>query len=245
MTTAKGKLFMPIDMIEATTATQVRVKLDKGKIAEYQEDIENGAIMPAVDVYAEQGSARHILADGFHRLMAAVNAGKTEIEVVVHEGGMHKALIHALGANGDHGLRRSNADKVNAVRLALKDPEISGHTQQEIADICGVSKKTVSRVSLRDTTSNKPGKKVKPEENGPENNRPTLPEPTQAEIERDELRAALKAVRAFPYEGKDAVKLELDPDDLEALEYCSAWMAHAVIACRQPTLEKTKGEFDA
>lgn len=222
---SEGKLFMPIEMIEATTATQVRTKLHKDVIALYQEDIEAGAVMPPVDVFAEQGSARHILADGFHRLLATVNAGKDEIEVRVHEGGMHEALMFALSANRAHGLRRTNSDKINAVKLALKDPAISQHTQEEIADICGVSRKTVSRVSLRDTTEN-------PEDPKASDKRPTKTPPTQAEIERDELRAAMKAIRAFPYEGGDAVKLELDPDDAADAEYCSAWLAHAVIACR-------------
>jgi transposase len=226
----EGKLFMPIEMIEATTATQVRVKLDRSLIDRYTEDIKNGAIMPPVDVFAEQGSSRHILADGFHRVIAAVNADKSEIEVKVHEGGMHEALIFALSANRTHGQRRTNADKINAVKLALKDPKLSGLPQQEIADVCGVSINTVSRVSLRDTTDNK--KAATPEDNKPENNRPTKAAPTQAEVERDELRAATKAIRAFPYEGGDAVKLALDPDDVADLEYCSAWMAHAVIACR-------------
>jgi len=229
----QGKLFMPLDMIEATTATQVRTKLHKEWIDLYQEDIEKGAIMPPVDVFAEQGSSRHILADGFHRLLAAVNAGKDEIEVKVHEGGMHEALMFALSANRTHGMRRTNADKINAVKLALKDPQIMDQTQQQIADICGVSLSTVKRVELRDTTTNKHQKQdVMPEDNKPENNRPTKPAPTQAEVERDELRASMKAVRAFPYEGSAAVKLELDPDDVADLEYCSAWMAHAVIACR-------------
>ncbi len=223
---------MLIAQIEATTATQVRTKLHKDVISMYQEDIENGQgpAFPAIDVFAEKGSSRYILADGFHRLLAFVNAGKDEIEVTVHEGGMHEALLYALGANRAHGLRRSNADKVNAVKLALKDPAISKMPQQEIADICGVSRKTVTRVNVRDTTDNKPG--AKPEDNKPTNNRPTKPAPTQNEVERDELRGALRVIRAFPYEGSEAVKLELDPDDTADMEYCSAWLAHGVIACR-------------
>lgn len=235
MATSKAKNMMPIEMIEATTATQVRMKLDKGIITMYQEDIENGAIMPAVDVFAEKGSARHILADGFKRLLAAVNAGREEIEVKVHEGGMHEALIWALGSNRTHGERRTNADKINAVQMALKDPAISQLTQQEIADICCVNRSTVQRVELRLGVTGrykKPTKPGSPEDNKPENNRPTKPAPTQDEVEREELRSYLKGVKAFPYEGSEAVKLGLSPDDVADLEYCSAWMAHAVIACR-------------
>ena len=51
--------------------------------------------------------------------------------------------MFALGANTTHGIRRSNRDKINAVKLALKDPQILELTQQQIADICRVSRETV------------------------------------------------------------------------------------------------------
>ena len=225
---------MAIDAIEATQATQVRTTLNKDIIDQYQSDLEGGAVFPAVVVFAEEGSARHILADGFHRLLAHVNAGLEMIEVEVHKGGMHEALIYALSANRAHGLRRTNADKINAVKLALKDPTISQHTQQEIADICGVSRKTVQRTAHKDVPD--PGQDgengQKPETNKPENNRPTKPAPTQDEIERGEVRQALALIKALPYPGEDAGKLVFDGDDIEDLEYVSKWLAHAFLAAR-------------
>lgn len=190
--------------------------------------------MPAVVVFAEKGSARHILADGFHRLVAHVNAELDEIKVEVHEGNMHDALAYALSANRLHGLRRSNADKINAVKMALKDPVFSALTQEEIADLCGVSRATVNRVSVRETTGRTAAdeKKAKPKKPTADDHRPTKPEPTQEEVERDELREALKLVKALPYSGEDATKLGLDKDDVADLEYVSTWCAHAVLACR-------------
>lgn len=224
---------LPIENIEATTATQVRTKLHKDVIDMYEQDIRSGAIMPPIHVFAENGSARHILADGFHRLVAHVNAEKDEIEVIVHEGGMHEALLYALGANTVHGLRRSNADKIHAVEMALKDPAISQRTQQEIADICRVHVETVRRIEQKQGVGREPAKgKSKPTKPTADDVRPTKPAPTQEEIERDELRGALKAIKVFPYEGGDAVKLSLDKDDVADLEYVSAWCAHAVLAHR-------------
>ncbi len=223
--------------IEATAATQIRVKLDKDVIDAYREDLEAGAIFPPIDVFAEKGSERYILADGFQRLFAHIHAGRDEIEVEVHEGGMHEALMYALGANTGHGARRSNADKVNAVQIALKDHAISQLTQQEIADICRVDRKTVNRIARKDTLDENDGvpkvqTKGKAEDNQPSNNRPGLPAPTQAEIERDELREAMSLVKAFPYDGADTVKLELSDEDVADLEYVSGWCAHAVLAYR-------------
>lgn len=224
---------MMIENIEATQATQVRAKLDKVTIDQYQEDLENGADFPAVIVFAEEGSSRYILADGFHRLLAHVNAGIEMIKVDVRVGGMLEALTYALSANRAHGLRRSNADKVNAVKMALKDPQLSQLTQQEIADVCGVDRSTVYRVGQKDGGGADDGAKPqKPEANKPENNRPTKPAPTQNEIERGEVCMAMAHIKALPYSGEDAGKLEFDGDDIKDLQYCSTWLAHAFLAAQ-------------
>ena len=227
------------DNILATDATQVRVKLDRGLIDQYTEDIKNGDIMPPVDVFAENDSEAYWLADGFHRHLATINAGLDDIEVKVHEGGKHEALIFALGANAGHGLRRTNADKRNAVKIALADPAISLLRQQEIADICRVERHTVSRMSRRellDKNSNNENNGTKfhepgePEENDASNVRPTKAPPTQEMVDRDELRQALSLIKAFPYGGEDSTKLDLDPDDIKDLGYVSSWCAQAVLA---------------
>jgi len=220
------------DNIEATQATQVRTKLHKDVIDMYQADIERGCVMPPLTVFAEKGSARYILADGFHRLLAHINAGLEEVEVEVHEGGMHEALEFALSANRTHGLRRTNADKINAVKLALKDPQFSKLAQGEIADLCGVSRETVNRTSIRQTTGRE-DKKPKPKKPTAEDVRPTKEPPTQAEVELEEVRAAMSLIKALPYDGDLAqVTLAFDKDDIADLEYVSSWCAHAVLAHR-------------
>jgi transposase len=224
---------MRCEDIEATTATQVRTILHKDVIEMYKQDIENGAVMPAIDVFAEKGSARHILADGFHRLLGTINAGHEEILVDVHEGGMHEALAHALQANRLHGLRRSNADKIHAVQMALKDPEFSQLKQDEIADLCGVSRATVNRVAVRETTGREDKKKAKAAKATADDHRPTKAEPTQAEVELAEVREALSAIKVLPYDGDLAqATLAFDKDDIADLEYVSTWCAHAVLAYR-------------
>lgn len=237
----RAKVTLRCELVEATAATQVRTKLYKDVIDAYREDLEHGAVFPPIDVFCEKGAERWILADGFHRLYAHIHAEREYIAVKIHEGGMHAALLFALSANKTHGLRRTNSDKINAVKLALKDGEISQHTQQEIADIVGVTRETVNRISRRQTLDERPETEPgEPEDNGPENTRPTKPEPTQTETERGELRTALGMVRAFPYEGAEALKLELTQDDIADLEYVSTWAAHAVIAYRNGPA----GDFD-
>lgn len=233
MPTKKSKTLLRCDAIEATTATQVRSKLDKDTIDQYQEDLEHGDIFPPVIVFAEKGSSRFILADGFHRLLAHVNAGREEIEVDHREGNMHDALAYALGANRKHGLRRTNADKINAVKMALKDPVFKELTQQEIADLCGVSRKTVTRVNRRDTIDEGTKSPAKPKKPTPEDHRPTKEPPTQAEVELGELRQAMSLIKALPYAGDEAIRLDLGKDDVADLEYVATWCSHAVLAARK------------
>lgn len=234
---AKPITELAIDNILASAATQVRKKLDKDTIDEYTEALKNGAIFPPLVVFAEKESDRYILADGFHRHHAYVNAEIPKCEVEVREGNLHDALLFALQANDEHGLRRTNADKVNAVEMAFKDPEISQLQIIQIADICRVNERTVRR--LRDNWDlnigkrKKSNKKGKGQEPDPKDVRPTRPAPTQAETERDELRAALSAIKAFPYGGEDAVKLDLNKDDTADLEYAAAWCSHAVLMLRR------------
>jgi hypothetical protein len=226
------------DNILASAATQVRKKLDKNTIDEYTEALKNGAQFPPLVVFAEKDSERYILADGFHRHHAYVNAEIAECKVEVHEGSLHDALLWALGCNDEHGLRRTNADKRNAVEVALKDAEISKLELIQIADICRVTDRTVRRI--RDnldlevgkrTKPNKPGKGEKPE---PGDQQPTRPAPTQQEVDSDETRQAMSLIKAFPYGGEDVTtKQILDKDDTADLEYVAAWCSHAVLVLRK------------
>ena len=130
---------LAIDQIEATAGTQVRVKIDEKVVNEYAEAIKDGAMFPPLVVFAPKNSQRYILADGFHRLRAAIKVDRKTVGVKIKEGGVHEALHYALGANAEHGLRRSNDDKRNAVMLAFKDPNYDDWSLRQIADLCRVS----------------------------------------------------------------------------------------------------------
>lgn len=229
------KMDMATDNILASAATQVRKKLDHTVIDSYIEALANGAIFPRLVVFAEKGGERYILADGFHRLHAYINSEIGTCRVEVHEGGLHEALLYALGANDEHGLRRTNADKRNAVEMALKDPEIRLLHPDQVALICAVNERTVRRI--RDDMDlakpkNKPNKPGSADDPTPGDARPTKPAPTQVEVDRTELRTALGLIKAFPYGGEDATTLELDKDDTADLEYVAAWCSHAVLVLR-------------
>jgi len=230
-----------LDAIEATAATQVRVRIDRKMVEQYTEDFQNGAAFPPLVCFREKNSDRIILADGFHRQRAAINAGREEIGCFIYEGGTHDALIFALGSNAEHGFRRTNADKRHAVEMALKDPELSQLRSQEIADICRVAKRTVNRMineQLADGTESQ-------DENDSQDNSDKVKEHdgsdvrdsgkklTQAEVETAEVREALKQIMCLPYAGEDAIeRLVLDPELVADCEYVSTWLSSLVIVYR-------------
>jgi len=229
---------LPVDALEATSATQIRVRIDKGMVDQYTEDYKNGADMPPLDVYCEPNSDRYILADGFHRHRAAINLGYTEIDCIVHQGGMLEALVHALGSNAEHGFRRTNADKRHAVEMALKDPELGSKPASEIADICRVTVRTVNRIineqlSSEDENDSQVGTMSDPQPPEPKDFRDNGAEPTQEDVDLEEVRQANKIFRALPYAGEDSLKLDFTPDDIADLEYVSTWSAAAVIEYRK------------
>ena len=221
--------------ILASAATQSRKRIDPALVAQYVEDLNNGCIFPPLIVFAEKNSERYILADGFHRLQAMVEAEVQDIMVEVKEGDLHAAFKFCLGSNAEHGGRRTNADKIHVVEMALKDPEVSQMAVQEIADVCRVDRNTIRRVRERlledkKPGTNKPGSAVEPT---PDDVRPTKEPPTQEEVELDEVRLAMAAIKALPYGGEDIAKLNPSKDDVADFEYASSWLAHAVLVMRK------------
>jgi len=231
-----------LDNIEATAATQVRVRLDRGIIDQYTEDLKNGADFPPLTIFREENTERNIMADGFHRQRAFVNNEREDVGCFIYPGGMREALIHALGSNSEHGFRRTNSDKRHAVQMALKDPELSLLQQGEIADICRVHRNTVRRIQndllSEDSSNGNNATKVQPEDATDSDVRDTGATVTQHEVELNEVRQALKLIKALPYDGGEAVdKMALEKDDIADLEYVSTWCANAVIKFRSAAEE--------
>jgi hypothetical protein len=81
------------------------------------------------------------LADGFHRHGAAGRTGGKVHSLLCEKckGTKRDAMLYALGANADHGLRRSSSDKRRAVILMLRDDVWGKWSSSQIADQCNVS----------------------------------------------------------------------------------------------------------
>ncbi len=121
---------------------QPRQRIDEVTVAEYVQAMRDGATFPPVTVY--QDGETSWLADGFHRIAAAKEAGLATVPADIRPGDIRAAMLHAVGANATHGLRRSNADKRRAVETLLGDDEWASWSDHEIARRCAVSQPFVS-----------------------------------------------------------------------------------------------------
>lgn len=136
---------MPIEKIAIYGGTQARASTNDDAIDSYVESIQSGQLFPPVEIYFD--GTKYWLADGFHRLLAYKRAGKTDVQSRIFKGSRKDALLHALGANSKNSLYRSNADKRNAVEIALD--EFPEETNAFIAKICAVSPTMVSNARRR------------------------------------------------------------------------------------------------
>ena len=221
---------LAIDNIECTDATQSRVMIDKATIEEYEEAMRNGAVFPGIVVFAEKGSDRYILADGFHRLRAAKNVGMTEVGVDLREGNLHDAMMYAMGCNYSHGLRRTNADKQHVVRMALKDAEMGGWSNRAIGDTCRVSHTFVRRIREDIAMRNGEDKEVSDATNGnvsTQDIRETQ-QPSRDDYELRQIKGATSVIKSIPFSGSDAAHdMEL-AEMLDDLRYARDWLQEAI-----------------
>ena len=133
-----------LSAIRIDGGTQTRDKISGEVVSEYAEAMRGGVKFPPVVVFYD--GSEYWLADGFHRLHAALKAGKERIEVDVKQGTCRDAILFSVSANASHGLRRTNADKRRAVTVLLTDPEWSARSDRWIAEKCGVHHTFVGKV---------------------------------------------------------------------------------------------------
>ena len=131
-----------IAKIKIDSKAQSRMKLCKATIDEYAEAYKEGVKFPPVKLFYDGES--YWLADGFHRYFGAKHAKIKQIQEDVTPGTLRDAILFSVGANANHGLRRSIADRRKAVRTLLDDPEWAKLSNREIAKHCNVSHPTVS-----------------------------------------------------------------------------------------------------
>lgn len=141
---SEAPVIIAVARIRLDGGTQPRCSLSSETVEEYAEALKTGAKFPPVVVFYDGES--NWLADGFHRVEAHKKLGTDMMEAVVHQGDRRDAILHSVGANSEHGVRRTNADKRRAVERLLRDEEWSRWTDSEIARRCRVSHPFVGKL---------------------------------------------------------------------------------------------------
>lgn len=128
---------LTIKKMRRDAGLQPRSELDQVVVDDYAEKMRSGTQFVPPTVFFDGTS--YWLADGFHRAAAALLAGIKSLHVEVIQGDKRDAKLFAAGANAEHGLRRSNADKRRSVLSLLSDEEWGARADNWIAGKCKVS----------------------------------------------------------------------------------------------------------
>lgn len=159
--------------------SQMREQMHAETVAEYAEALLDGAVFPPVVLFHD--GTDHWLADGFHRLEAHRKIGRKEIAAEVRQGSSRDAILHGIGSNATHGLRRTQVDKRRAVVRLLQDPHWGKWSDRKIGEAARVDHKTVAKIKRElvggeipttPKTTKAPGEL--PRANGGPNERPSM-----------------------------------------------------------------------
>lgn len=134
-----ARMWLSLDKIDREGSIQTRAATDMETVIAYADAMRDGETFPPVTVYRD--GSRYYLADGWHRLLAVESLGKDKIEVEIVIGTQRDALLHAIGANANHGRQRTMADKEKAVLCILGDEQWSKLSDVEICRMARITNK--------------------------------------------------------------------------------------------------------
>jgi len=134
---------IPLSWIKDSGA-QMRVEMRDETVNDYATDMLNGVMFPPVVVFHDGND--YWLGDGFHRVEAGRKIDRETIVAEIRKGSARDAILHGIGSNATHGLRRTQADKRRAVERLLKDPEWARWSDRKIAAVAKVDHKTVGTI---------------------------------------------------------------------------------------------------
>lgn len=132
---------MKIKIEELDLSLQTRAGTDAETIDNYAEAMADGAQFPEVTVFTD--GTHYWLADGFHRVMAAKQNGRTVIAADVRNGTEDDAVVFGGTANNKQGKRPTRADVQHFLQMVWERREaIFGGTPTggNLAEKCGITR---------------------------------------------------------------------------------------------------------
>jgi ParB-like chromosome segregation protein Spo0J len=138
---------LALEAIQFDDQLQMRAVVSEQVVQDYRSVWEaepKGNPFPRILAYFD--GEYHWLADGHYRVESAKQAGRSAIDATVKDGNKRDAILAALGANEDHGVRRTWEDKRKSVSSALLDEELVKKSDQYLSKLCRVSRKLVAEM---------------------------------------------------------------------------------------------------
>jgi hypothetical protein len=224
-------MHLNLEKIRIDCGTQARATINQDTVADYAESMRTGSIFPAVTVFFD--GVDYYLADGFHRYFATQKVGSPGIEASVINGTLRDAILYSLGANDEHGLRRTAADKRKAIMIMLADAEWRDWNNKAIATACHCSVDLVQKVREESGIEKGETKYIKdgkvramktPTGNKKVDEKPSIGNPIveedfekeAKEIESEKLKAAIDMLRQDNEDLADKLAIAaMDADDLD------------------------------
>jgi hypothetical protein len=141
----KEKKRVALEKVKLARATQARTKMKPHRVDLLLAILEAGNdFNDLVELYFD--GWYYWPGDGFHRLHAYHKKGRVLIDAWVRSGTERDAMIHACGANDDHGDPRSRKDVQRAIGLLLADPDLKLLSDRRLATLARCTDKTVAAV---------------------------------------------------------------------------------------------------
>lgn len=104
-----------VSEIVMNAGTQMRAWMDTNTIAEYAALMKEGVQFDPIEVYLVDNQP--VLVDGFHRVNAAIKAGREALEAHITVGTMEQAIWASIAANKKNALKRNSSDIQKAVAV--------------------------------------------------------------------------------------------------------------------------------
>lgn len=139
-----------IRMDEEASRTQLRETVNEETVGQYAEAMDRGDVFPLIDL-VEAGDGTYLIADGWHRVKARGQLGKSRVRAIVHSvpdgvEPLDVAIKMALKANSTHGLHLTRGDQQKKAQAALLHPDYQGWSLRALEAETGVGKSTLGRV---------------------------------------------------------------------------------------------------
>ncbi len=150
---------LPPNLLRLDAGTQSRIRINSDTVDDYATLLaEQEWPFPPLDVLYD--GSEYFLADGFHRVLAALRGELELVPCRIHKGTATDARIFSMTANDKNGLRMTRADKRACVEWLLDNG--GKMKQKEIASKAGVSVRTVKNIIAESNPESVAGKATPP-----------------------------------------------------------------------------------